>query len=159
VWSAYSALVVDEGVAWLPPGTPYVIGSDLFDDWTYTHRRLKRPQLRVTRPGDPFSVFLFADGWYVNLEEPQRRTPRGFDYEDELLDVWVPFGGEPELLDEDELDEAVRRGFVSPGRSAEIHAKAERILADPPWPTGWEDWQPEAGWQVMDLPPDWDVLD
>jgi Protein of unknown function (DUF402) len=158
VWNAFPALVVDEGVAWLPPGTPYVIGTNLFDDWTYAYRVLKRPQLRVTRPGDGFSVFLFADGWYVNLEQPQQPTALGFDYEDELLDVWVPFGGEPELLDEDELEEAVRRGFISPGRATEIRGKAERLLADPPLPTGWEDWEPEAGWQVPDLPAGWDVL-
>jgi hypothetical protein len=94
----------------------------------------------------------------VNLERPQVRTPLGFDYEDELLDVWIPFGGEPELLDEDELEEAVRRGFVSPEHAGEIRAKAERVIAEPPWPTGWEDWHPEAGWQVPDLPPGWDVL-
>jgi hypothetical protein len=158
VWSAFSALVVGDGVAWLPPGTPYAIGTDLFADWTYRFRELRRPQLRVTRPGDAFSIFLFADGWYVNLEQPQQRTALGLDYEDELLDVWVPFGGEPELLDEDELEEAVRRGFISPDRETEIHAKAERIIAEPPWPTGWEDWKPEPGWQVPDLPPGWDVV-
>ncbi len=148
--------MVGDGVVWLPPGTPYVIGTDLFDDWAYEHRVLRRPQLRVTRAGDAFSVFLFADGWYVNLEQPQQQTALGFDYEDELLDVWVPFGGEPELLDEDELEEAVRRGFISRDREAEIRAKAERLIADPPLPTGWEHWQPEAGWQVPDLPPGWD---
>jgi len=158
VWNAFPALVVAEGVAWLPAGTPYAIGSDLFDEWTYRRRRIKRSQLRITRAGDAFSVFLFADGWYVNLEQPQVRTERGFDYEDELLDVWVPFDGKPELLDEDELEEAVRRGFISEQREAEIRAKAEQIVAEPPWPTGWEDWQPEAGWQVPDLPPGWDVL-
>ena len=158
MWNAFPALVVAAGVVWLPPGTPYAIGTDLFAEWTYRHRTLKRPQLRITRPGDAFSVFLFADGWYVNLEEPQVPTSRGFDFEDELLDVWVPFGGEPELLDEDELAEAVQRGFLSREREAQIYAKAERIVADPPWPTGWEDWQPEAGWQVPDLPPGWDVL-
>jgi len=107
----------------------------------------------VTQPGDAYSVFLFDDGWYVNLEQPQQRTRLGFDYEDELLDVWVPYGGEPELLDEDELDEAVRRGFTSADRAAEIRAKAERVIAEPPWPTGWEEWTPEPGWQVPDLPP------
>jgi Protein of unknown function (DUF402) len=158
VWSAYSALVVGDGVAWLPPGAAYVIGTDLFGDWTYEHRVVQRAQLRITRPGDAYSVFLFADGWYVNLEQPQRPTKLGFDYEDELLDVWVPFGGEPELLDEDELAEAVRRGFISPVREAQIRAKAERIVADRPWPTGWEDWTPEPGWQAPDLPPGWDAL-
>jgi hypothetical protein len=62
------------------------------------------------------------------------------------------------VLDEDELEEAVTRGFVSERRAAEIKANAERVLAEPPWPTGWEDWQPEAGWQVPDLPPGWEVL-
>jgi hypothetical protein len=158
VWNAFPALVVGAGAVWLPRGTPYAIGTDLFADWTYRQRTLKRPQLRITRPGDAFSVFLFADGWYVNLEEPQMRTARGFDFEDELLDVWVPFGGEPELLDEDELAEAVRRGLISHERETEIYEKAKRIVADPPWPTGWEEWQPEAGWQVPNLPPGWDVL-
>jgi hypothetical protein len=150
--------VVGDGVVWLPPGAPYAIGNDLFGEWDFAFRTLRRPQLRITRPGDAFSVFLFRDGWYVNLEEPQRPTELGFDYEDELLDVWVPFGGEPEVLDEDELEEAVARGLFSPERAAEIHAKAARVLADPPWQTGWESWQPEAGWQLPDLPPGWDVI-
>jgi Protein of unknown function (DUF402) len=152
-------------VLWFPPGFHYRMGDDLFGDWTYRDRVGRRPQLRVTRADDPFSIFLFQHedgtlrGWYVNLERPQVRTPLGFDYEDELLDVWVPVAGEPELLDEDELDEAVRRGFVPPEHAVQIRAKAERVMADPPWPTGWEDWQPQAGWQVPDLPPGWDVLD
>jgi len=117
--------------------------------------------LRFTRRGDPYSVFLFTNqdgtfrGWYVNIERLQQRTPFGFDYEDELLDVWVARGAEPELLDEDELEEAVRRGFVSDERAAEIRAVADHILANPPWPTGWEEWRPEPGWQVPDLPPGW----
>jgi hypothetical protein len=152
-------------VLWFPRGFNYAMGDDLFGDWTYRSRTGRSPQLRITRPGDPYSVLLFQAedgrlrGWYVNLERPQRRTSRGFDYEDELLDVWMPVGGDdPELLDEDELEEAVARGFVSTEHAAEIRANAERILAEPPWPTGWEDWQPEPGWQVPDLPPEWEQL-
>jgi len=151
-------------VLWFPPGFHYRMGDELFGDWTYRDRVGRRSQLRVTRPGDPFSVLLFHHsdgglrGWYVNLERPQRRTARGFDYEDDLLDVWVAVGAAPELLDEDELAEAVRLGFVTEARAAEIKANAERVLARPPWPTGWEDWQPEAGWQLPSLPPGWDDL-
>lgn len=158
MWNAVATLVVDEGVLWLPPGSRYAIGTNLFEEWTYDFRTLRRGQLRVTHPGDAFSVFLFADGWYVNLEQPQLRTELGFDYEDELLDVWIPFRGEPELLDEDELDLAVEHRYITPERAVEIRRKGERILAEPPWPTGWEAWQPEPGWQVPDLPPGWDVL-
>jgi predicted RNA-binding protein associated with RNAse of E/G family len=126
---------------------------------------LERSQLRVTHPDAPYSVFLFTNhdgsfrGWYVNFERPQQRTQIGFDYEDDLLDIWIPVGAEPELLDEDELEEAVERGFVSPERAAEIHATADRVLADPPWPTGWEDWRPEPGWQRPLLPPGWDLVE
>ena len=121
-----------------------------------------RDQLRSTRRGDPYSVFLFTNddrsfrGWYVNLEGPHVRTELGFDYEDELLDVWVALSAEPELLDEDELEEAVRCGFVTDERAAEIRAVASYILANPPWPTGWEEWRPDPGWQVPALPPGWD---
>jgi hypothetical protein len=151
-------------VLWFPPGFRYTMGDDLFGDWGYRDRIGRRPQLRVTHPGDPFSVFLFQHddgtlrGWYVNLERPQQRSAHGFDYEDELLDVWVAVGAEPELLDEDELEEAVTRGFFTPERAAEIRANAERVLADPPWPTGWEEWRPEPGWELPALPPGWQEL-
>ena len=169
VWNAAPSFVVHDDpettVLWLPPDSTYAIGNDLFGDWTHDLRPTHRGQLRVTRRDDPFSVFLFTNkdgslrGWYVNLEHPQRRTAIGFDYEDDLLDVWVALGAEPELLDEDELAEAVELGFVSPERAAEIRAVAERVLAEPPWPTGWEEWRPEPGWQVPVLPPGWEQLD
>jgi len=166
VWNAAPTIAVEDGphrtVLWLPPGSTYAIGNDLFGDWTYELRDLDRGQLRVTRRGDPFSVFLFTNhdgsfrGWYVNIERPQQRTTLGFDYEDELLDVWVALGAEPELLDDDELDEAVERGFVSPGRATQIRDVADHVLAAPPWPTGWEEWHPQPGWQLPALPPGWE---
>lgn len=158
-------LVVGEGVLWLPPGSTYAIGTELFGEWTYEQRVAARGQLRVTRASEPYSIFLFSHddgsfrGWYVNLEQPQRRTRLGFDYEDELLDIWVELGSEPTLLDEDELEEAVRRGFVSPARADEIRTKADRLLEQPPWPTGWEEWRHEPGWQLPTLPPGWENLD
>lgn len=142
-----------------------MIGDDLFGDWSYEERRLGRGQLRVTRRDEPYSVFLFTNvdgsfrGWYVNLERPQQRSGLGFDYEDELLDVWAQLGAEPELLDEDELEEAVERGFVAADRAGEVRATAERVLSDPPWPTGWEEWRPEPGWQLPALTPGWDELE
>jgi uncharacterized protein len=143
------------------------MGGDLFSDWSLEDRLvdLRAGQVRISRPAEPFSVLLFLHedgsfrGWYVNLERPQQRTALGFDFEDELLDIWVEQGKEPEWLDEDELEEAVRRGFFSAERAARIRTNAERVLANPPWPTGWEDWQPDPGWQVPNLPPGWDQIE
>jgi hypothetical protein len=154
-------------VLWFATGTRIPIGRDLFGEWSLDDRSLdlRAPELRISRRGDPYSVLLFHHrdgsfrGWYVNLERPQQRTALGFDFEDELLDIWVQRGQEPELLDEDELEEAVRRAYLSSARAAEIRANAERILASPPWPTGWEGWQPDPGWQVPTLPPGWDQLE
>jgi hypothetical protein len=153
----------DLTVLWLPPGTTYVIGDELFGDWELSERIFDRSagQLRLTRPGELYSLFLFRHpdgsfrGWYVNLERSQTRTALGFDFEDELLDIWVEPGAEACWLDEDELEEAVERGIFSAARAAEIRANSERVLANPPWPTGWEDWQPDPGWQLPELPSDW----
>ena len=152
-------------VLWLAPATTYAIGDELFGDWQLEERTFKDAgQLRVARADEGFSVFLFRHrddsfrGWYVNLEQPQKRTPLGFDFEDELLDIWIEPGREPRWLDEDELEEAVRRRLFTAARAAEIRAKGERMLALQPWPTGWEDWQPDPGWQAPSLPPGWDEV-
>jgi hypothetical protein len=167
IWNAVPVTVVEDQpdltVLWLPPGTTYVIGDELFGDWGLSERTFDRSagQLRLSRPGELYSLFLFRHpdgsfrGWYVNLERSQTRTRLGFDFEDELLDIWVEPGAEPRWLDEDELEEAVSRGIFSATRAAEIRANGERVLASPPWPTGWEDWQPEPDWQLPELPPDW----
>ncbi len=56
--------------------------------WSYGHR------LRLTIPGAAYSVLLFwkhpemtHEFYYINLEEPFRRTAIGFDYTDQYLDV------------------------------------------------------------------------
>jgi len=143
------------------------MGDDLFGDWDLHEGffELGAGQLRLSRAHEPFSVHLFRHpdgsfrGWYLNLEQPQTRTALGFDFEDELLDIWIEPGSEPRWLDEEELEEAVRRGVFSAARAAEIRANGERVLAERPWPTGWEKWQPDPGWQAPDLPPGWDVLE
>jgi hypothetical protein len=171
IWNAAPARVVEDGpnqtVLWFAPETRFPMGRDLFGDWSLDDRLvdLRAGQLRISRPGEPFSVLLFHHedgsfrGWYVNLEQPQERTRFGFDIEDELLDIWVQPGKEPELLDEDELEEAIQRGFVSADSARRIRANGARVLASPPWPTGWEDWRPDPGWQVPTLPPGWDEIE
>jgi len=170
IWNAAPATVVEDDAAqtvlWLPPATKFAMGEDLFGDWDVHDRlvELTTGQLRISKRGEPFSLHLFRHpddsfrGWYVNLERPQERTALGFDFEDELLDIWVEPDREPEWLDEEELDEAVQRGFFSVERAAEIRANGERVLAAQPWPTGWEDWSPDPGWQVPLLPSGWDEL-
>jgi hypothetical protein len=58
--------------------------------------------------------------------------------------------------DEHELEAAVDAGLISPEEAHEARAEGERVLADWPFPTGWEDWRPDPEWPLPKLAPGWD---
>jgi uncharacterized protein len=114
----------------------------------------------VGRPGRAHSIWLFWEdwrfrGWYVNLEAPWRPYPFGFETEDHTLDLWVAADGEWNWKDEDELEVAVEVGFFSAAQAAEFRAEGERVLAEWPFPTGWEAWRPDPDWSTPSLPSGW----
>ncbi|HUZ16052.1 MAG TPA: hypothetical protein VMU72_07705 [Gaiellaceae bacterium] len=59
---------------------------------------------------------------------------------------------------EDHFAAAVTRGFLGTATAAEIRAEGERVIAERPWPTGWEDWRPPPEWEALPLPEDWHVV-
>ena len=170
VWKARACTVVrdePELVAlWLPRGAPTKIppGSGIPGaDWTLEDGHFRTSALRLARPGAAHSILLFFDdgtfrSWYVNIERPLRRSPAGFDYLDLELDVRVEPDGSWWLDDEDELAEAQRLGVLDAAEAAEVRAEAQRVVDEWPFPTGWEDWRPDAGWELPQLPPGWDVV-
>jgi RimJ/RimL family protein N-acetyltransferase len=127
-------------------------------EWELAAGRWEHWTLRVARPGDPWSTLLFFDehgrhvSWYVNFERPLRRTPFGFDTLDHKLDLVVEQDGEVRWKDVDELEGAARAGVVD---AEEVRAAARRVLAEPSWPTGWEEHAPAASLEPMRLPPGW----
>jgi predicted RNA-binding protein associated with RNAse of E/G family len=131
------------------------------DGWTLAARTTLTHALVLLRPEARHSLWLFwgSDGefshWYVNFERPMVPTPLGWDYQDDKLDLIVGADGSVRWKDEDELAEAAARGLVD---EREVRAEAARVLADPPWPTGWEDWRAEATTPPPELPPGWDVV-
>ena len=174
VWRVNAVRVVEEtealAVLHSPPGAParYPVDADgrevripRPDGWTLAERVAAGHALVLVRPGALYSVWLFwaVDGsfshWYINFERPTKRTPLGWDFQDEKLDLIVRPDGSVRWKDEDELDEAAARGLVD---EAAVRAEAARVLADPPWPTGWEDWRPPPPTPPPDLPPGWDVV-
>jgi hypothetical protein len=111
-----------------------------------------------------YSLWLFREdgrfrGWYVNLEDEHVFGAATIDTRDGILDIWVPAEtGEPQWKDEDELEAAVPQGRVTPDEARAIRAEGERVIAERPWPTGWEDWQPPADWarEPASLPDGWE---
>jgi hypothetical protein len=166
VWLAYAVRVVrdepDLLAAWLAPGTPYmrpVARDELPFHQPLVDRPWRAPGiLQLTRPGAAHSVWVFEHAWYVNLQEPLRRTPLGFDTCDQLLDLVRTRDGKWRWKDERELGAAVERGFLSNEEAAAIRAEGERVIAADPFPTGWEDWRPDPSWPAPALPPGWDVV-
>ncbi|MFG2193097.1 DUF402 domain-containing protein [Streptomyces sp. NPDC048639] len=168
--------------AWMAPGTVCV--KPVLSDGTPVHReplatRYTKPRsttlsrwfgtgvLKLARPGDPWSIWLFWENgwrfknWYVNLEEPLRRWARGVDSEDHFLDISVHPDGGWDWRDEDEFAQAQQAGLMNAGQAERVRAagRAAVELIDAwgsPFRDGWENWRPDPAWSVPDLPADWD---
>jgi Protein of unknown function (DUF402) len=127
-------------------------------EWEQTH------VLRFERPGARNSVEIYWTtgweqmSWYVNLQTPVVVNGRCIDTTDQALDVLAFPDGTWRWKDEDELAEAVSLGIWSEAEAEEIRQEGERVLAQPPWPTGWENWRPPLEWTPLGLPRDWHVV-
>jgi hypothetical protein len=172
LWSANPAIVVtdaeDEVALWLPPKRRWMgrVSGSLLGNWVLGERISGRGGiLRTTRPGETYSLLHFFNpdgsfrGWYFNFESPLERTEVGFDFEDEILDLWIEANGTPKWLDEDELEEAVRRGILDAAEAQAVRVRSKQVLAECETllPTGWETWRPDPGWSTPELPPGWDA--
>ncbi|MFF2959382.1 DUF402 domain-containing protein [Streptomyces sp. NPDC057963] len=167
---------------WVAPGTECVKpvlanGTEVHDEplaTRYTAPRttarspwLGNGVLKLARPGEPWSVWLFWGpgwkfrNWYVNLEEPRTRWAGGMDSEDHFLDISVHPDRSWAWHDEDEFAQAQRVGLMTPrtaGRVREAGRAAVEVIRawGAPFRDGWEDWRPDPHWRVPALPDDWD---
>ena len=140
----------------------------LEERWAHPRVAVRRPWVRsdlvMIFPRERrYSLWVFHEGgehvgWYVNLEQPHVFHPRGIATRDDILDIWVPAEtGEPQWKDEDEFEVAQRLGRLTAADAAAIRAEGERVFAERPWPTGWENWRPPPDWNAARLPDDWDA--
>jgi hypothetical protein len=167
VWFAHGATVVrddaDVLVLWLPHGAAFMAPQGkLLEDWTLRLTRYQPDSVLAVAPtGRGHTTFVDQHsgerGWYVNLES-RTRTPRGIDVDDHFLDLWAFPDGRWEWLDEDELDEALAAAAITPETAAAARGEGERVLAEWPFPTGWEDWRPPPEWPPPPLPAGWDIV-
>jgi hypothetical protein len=127
--------------------------------------------LMLATPGAAHAVYaMWEEGrtgfrcWYVDLQEPLRRTPIGFDTMDHLLDIVVsPDRSEWRWKDEDEFEEAVAIGVFSRDEARAIRAEGERVIrlletGASPVCEGWEHWSPPPEWGIPGLPVGWDRI-
>jgi hypothetical protein len=132
---------------------PWVLGEG---EWSEYH------VLMLTPTGAAHSFWAIWDAawefqeWYVNLQEPLRRTRFGFDTADDVLDLVIEADGSWRWKDEDELEEAVAVGRFTSAEAAELRREGERALATyeaRAWPfdRDWTAWRPGADWPAPAL--------
>jgi len=126
--------------------------------------------LCLVRAADPYTAMAFWNeegtfvSWYINLQDPMRRTAIGFDSRDHFLDLIV---GEDLASwmwkDEHELDAGVKMGIFSPEEAATFRRNGEEVVdlvsRGEAWWGEWRDWAPDPSWPIPMLPEDWDRVD
>jgi hypothetical protein len=166
-WGSYPVRVVEDGeaatVVYTAPGTRFS-----FPGWPYGPHPWEgrvwtgHGVLVLHRPGDAFTIWHFWEGperrfqgWYVNMQEPWMRDRHAFETCDHELDIWVAADGSWHWKDEEKMDDWVRRGRFTSEEVAAIRREGERVVAEWPFPTGWEAWQPDPSSPVPELRKGW----
>ena len=114
----------------------------------------------LQRPGESYAIWIFwfgpereFRGWYVNFQEPFRRTPAGYDTQDLELDVWVPLDAPWAWKDAELLEQRVHEGRFAAEQVDAIRAEGDRVgaLLDAGnrwWDDAWASWTPDEGWDA-----------
>jgi predicted RNA-binding protein associated with RNAse of E/G family len=178
VWSARPVTVVEDAqeqvTLFIPAGAhwmaPFRAGERLKiqePEWELVEQPYKAHVLSFAWPGSSAAVLLFYGSdwspshWYVNLEDPLRRSPVGFDTLDHKLDAIVELDGSWRWKDEDELAEIIERGLLDPADEKGLRAQAEEAVRriaerDAPFDRDWFGWRPDPDWPEPTLPEGWD---
>jgi Protein of unknown function (DUF402) len=159
-WMQSRVLVVrDEPellVTYLAEGTPFEFppGPEVHP-WAGRAAWSGHGVLMLHRPDEMHAIWVFWDGpnrdfagWYVNLQEPFRRTAEGYDTQDLELDIWIPAGGTWQLKDSDLLDLRVQEGRFTQDQARAIRAEGDRVIAELEagrrwWDERWAEWSPD----------------
>jgi predicted RNA-binding protein associated with RNAse of E/G family len=179
----FLALWMPEGTVWQgsvsPPTRPRseeraerVLSSLELCDWVLQERQLGLSLLWLLEADTGYAVTLSFDEagdarnryWYVNLQEPFRRTAHGIETMDLMLDVIVRRDGSWSWKDEDEFEGACQRGLVSAEKSLWLREQGlraiERINAnEEPFSDRWRKWRPDPSWHTPVLPDDWGLVE
>jgi hypothetical protein len=186
IWTARPVTVVQDTsrliALYMAPGTIYKhprmpngepVPDTMTDKWMLIDQRWAGGgTLYLSEPDAPYALMLFWNEehsefltWYVNVQEPYRRTALGFDYLDLELDLVVNANRKTWYWkDEAKFAKLQQYGRISREQARRLRQEAEYILAHiqheyPFFATGWEQWSPPADWSIPILPNGWEIID
>jgi hypothetical protein len=104
------------------------------------------------------------ESWYINLQTPYERTPKGFDYLDQELDILVNRElSECAWKDEEKFANAQRGQRIPLHQAAHVRQVGEDIVArikaqQLSLPQRWINWQPSPCWPIPHMPLGWERI-
>jgi len=174
VWLEIAVIVVEDRpdllVSYIPEGAPLRFPqgdwptANGLHPWHGKERWRGHGVLMLQRPGESYAIWVFwhgkertFSGWYVNLQEPFRRTGLGYDTQDLELDIWLPAAGGWRLKDDEVLEDRVREGRYTADQIVATRALAKDILAELEsngrwWSDEWAAWTPDPSWPTPAFP-------
>lgn len=174
-WSAVPNIVVHDTpellVTYLPEEAPLAFppsADGRVHPWASKQAWEGHGVLILRRAGEAYSVMHFWEGgerrfagWYLNLEEPFRRTSVGIDSKDLELDVWIPVGGGWRFKDEDLLLQRVDEGLFDTAQLHAVRALGDEIgamleLGGRWWDDSWTDFEPDPAWRAPSFTDGWE---
>ena len=176
-WEAVPVIVVEDRddllVTFMPTGSPFGFGEgewptpDGLHPWHERSGWEGNGVLMLQRPDEAHAVWHFWDGpdrdfrcWYLNLQEPFRRTAIGYDTQDLELDIVVAPDGQFVLKDLEHMHERVDEGRFTEELVAEVIADGDRLMAELRagrhwWDHAWASWEPDPTWTTPSLLDGW----
>lgn len=174
-WCASPVVVVEDApgllVTYIPEEAPFAFPPSADGrphPWAGRGGWTGHGVLVLRRPGEAYSVWHFWDGperrfagWYLNLEEPFRRTSIGYDTQDLELDVWIPVDEPWRFKDEEKLDERVRDGRYTEAQVAATRSLGATIgtlldCGERWWDERWTSFEPHPTWRAPSFPDGWE---
>ena len=175
VWYAIPAFVVDDSsdrlVTFFPAGTKLKITWVDFNkgsiDGPCTHFWHTNDVLTICEYGALHSVSLFWKtggchfaNWYIDFQDPMRRTPDGIVTFDRSLDIVVSPDMKWRWKDEDHYRRIQELGWIT-SEMVELIEKERQIVVERienrenPFSEPWQEWRPDSSWTIPELPSDW----
>lgn len=164
----------DRLVSYIPEGAPLAFPPGVWPTPTGKHPWAGRATWRghgclmIQPTSAAHAIWHFWEGprrefscWYINLQEPFRRTPVGYDTQDLELDIILSPDGGLALKDDHLMEQRVAEGRWTAQRVEAIRVDAQELMArleagERWWPLAFRDWAPDPRWVVPEaLPEGW----
>jgi len=165
VWLELPVRVVRDSdellVTYIPPGAPFTFppGPEPHP-WSTRSGWEGHGVLMLQRPGEAHAIWVFWQGphrehhgWYVNFQEPFRRTEHGYDTQDLELDIWIAAGGGWAWKDAEVLEQRIAEGRFTREQVDATWAEGRKVAAQLDagrrwWDPRWALWEPDPEWDA-----------